>query len=726
MRLLYSIPPFLTLCCFVCLAYLSASHGKKNKINRLFTLICILGAFLYTDILVIFNCKSAQTALFISRLDHFFVVYLIPLYIHFFHVYLKIPGRIWLIRSAYLFAFILMCFTPTPLFIAEMQRHSFGYYGKGGALYILMVIETACAAVYVLVLIYQAIQRENQSILKNRLKYLYCGFGILCFLLDMNTLPLLGYSIYPPGNFSFIPLSIFAVGLFRYDLLDMGILIRKSVIYSILSIMLTLIYSLFVTIINKTVTDIKASDSAYFPLFLFIVVSLVFGPVKTRIQILVDRYFFKGRYDYRQTIKHLSQTISAVLDIRQIAALLVETISGSMKVSHCFMYLSDDSKSPSYVRCRINDDPSLSPAVFSGNSPMVIWMKRRLQPLRKEPLMQQSEDTFSRQVYAEMESIQAAVVFPIIFENTLNGFLAIGDKKSGDLFLADDMDLLETLANQSSLSIENAKSYQKIEYLNKNLEEKVAERTLELQTVLIEKDKAMELLIRSESLAAIGTLVAGAAHELNNPLASAMSLIQSTLEDISSRNVDTPLNSAILDDLDFAGKELARAKAIVGSLLALSRQTQTYTEAIDLNTVVKDALQVLRNLYKNQKIEISEQYAEDLPLVYGNFAGIGQVVLNIIKNAIQATAPSFGTIFLRTAVDRNRHQVIFECEDTGPGIPDAIRQDIFKPFFTTKAVGKGTGLGLYICHSIVERHGGAITLEKSLMKGARFVVKLPV
>jgi two-component system NtrC family sensor kinase len=726
MRLLYSIPPFLTLCCFVCLAYLSASHGKKNKINRLFTLICILGAFLYTDILVIFNCKSAQTALFISRLDHFFIVYLIPLYIHFFHVYLKIPGRIWLIRSAYLFAFILMCFTPTPLFIAEMQWHSFGYYGKGGALYILMVIETACAAVYVLVLIYQAIQRETQSILKNRLKYLYCGFGILCFLLDMNTLPLLGYSIYPPGNFSFIPLSIFAVGLFRYDLLDMGILIRKSVIYSILSIMLTLIYSLFVTIINKTVTDIKASDSAYFPLFLFIVVSLVFGPVKTRIQILVDRYFFKGRYDYRQTIKHLSQTISAVMDIRQIAALLVETISGSMQVGHCFMYLSDESESPGYVRCRINDDPSLLPAVFSGNSPMVIWMKRRLQPLRKEPLMQQFEDAFSRQVYAEMESIQAAVVFPIIFENTLNGFLAIGDKKSGDLFLADDMDLLETLANQSSLSIENAKSYQKIEYLNKNLEEKVAERTLELQTVLIEKDKAVELLIRSESLAAIGTLVAGAAHELNNPLASAISLIQSTLEDISSRDVDTPLNSAILDDLDFAGKELARAKAIVSSLLALSRQTQTYTETIDLNTVVKDALQVLRNLYKNQKIEISEQYAEDLPLVYGNFAGIGQVVLNIIQNAIQATAPSFGTIFLRTAVDRNRHQVIFECEDTGPGIPDANRQDIFKPFFTTKAVGKGTGLGLYICHGIVERHGGTLTLEKSLMKGALFVVKLPI
>jgi signal transduction histidine kinase len=726
MKLLYSIPPFLSLCCFVFLGYLSVTRGRKNQINRLFTVICILGTFLYIDILVIFNCKSSQTALFVSRLDHFFIVYLIPLYVHFFHAYLKIPGRVWLIRSAYFFAFMLMCFAPTPLFIAEMQQHSFGYFGKGGPLYVLMGIETACAAVYVLMLIHQAIQRETRSILKNRLRYLFCGFGILGFLIGLNTLPLLNYSIYPPGNFSFIPLSIFAVGLFRYDLLDMGLLIRKSVIYSLLSITLTLIYALVVTVINKSASGINITDSLYFPIFFFILVTVIFGPVKTWIQILVDRYFFKGRYDYRQTIKQLSQTISAVLDVRQIAGLLVKTITDSMQVSQCHLYLSDGSKPPAFVRCRINGDPSLPRDIVSGNSPLVIWMNHRLQPLRKEPLMQHSADGFSRQVAAELESIRAAVVFPVIFENTLNGFLTIGDKKSGDLFLAEDMDLLETLTNQSSLSIENARAYRKIEDLNKNLEEKVAARTLELQTALIEKEKAMESLIRSESLAAIGTLVAGTAHELNNPLASAMSLIQSTLEDISTRNVDSSLHSAILDDLEFAGKELARAKAIVSSLLGLSRQSQTDTEAIDLNAVIKDALQVLTTLYKNQKIAISAQYAEDLPLVCGNFAGLGQVALNIIQNAIQATAPSSGTIFLKTGVDSARHQVIFECEDTGPGIPDAMRQDIFKPFFTTKTVGKGTGLGLYICHNIVERHGGALTLEKSDGKGARFVVKLPI
>ena len=101
------------------------------------------------------------------------------------------------------------------------------------------------------------------------------------------------------------------------------------------------------------------------------------------------------------------------------------------------------------------------------------------------------------------------------------------------------------------------------------------------------------------------------------------------------------------------------------------------------------------------------------------------MVINIIKNAIQAVVDRKGRICLTTSFDNNTRQVVFECQDNGSGIPSSVRQDIFKPFFTTKEVGKGTGLGLYICHEIVKKHDGTITLEKSDEQGAKFVVRLP-
>jgi two-component system, NtrC family, sensor kinase len=181
----------------------------------------------------------------------------------------------------------------------------------------------------------------------------------------------------------------------------------------------------------------------------------------------------------------------------------------------------------------------------------------------------------------------------MIFKDSVKGFISLGYKKSGDLYTSEDLELLQTLANQSSISLENAKSYGIIEDLNKNLEKKIQHRTKELKRALSEKEKTQEQLIRSESLAAVGQLVAGVAHELNNPLSSASSLIQSSVESLEEKGDGEGYEDDMLDDLRFSLKELRRAKEIVGSLLDISRQTQAYTEPVNINTVVKDALRVL-------------------------------------------------------------------------------------------------------------------------------------
>jgi len=727
MNLLISTPPFLTLCCFLGLAVLTVIRGRRTKTNILFFITCILGAFLYIDILFAFNVKSADTALIISRIDHFFIIYLFPIYIHFFHSYLNISGKIWLIRLAYAFAFILMWFIPTPLYIESMQKHSFGFFAKGGTLYPLFGIGSLCMAIIVLTLIFQAIRNEKNSIRKNRLKYVFAGFGVMGVMNGLNVLPIMGYAIYPPGSFSFIPLVVFAIGLFKHDLLDMGILIKKSLVYSLITALLTCMYAIIILFANRLFAGFDFSDSIFFHLLFFLLIAFAIGPLKAKIQGLVDNIFSKGKYNYQKTIKNVSRMIASVLNLDEIAKHLMDTVINVMKVDHCALFLCDLSESGcKHFAARGKYCNLVSSISMADIDSIVQYIKRQGQPLIKKKLMERSGEPDIPDVLSDMNRLYAEIVLPMIFEKRLRGFIVLGEKLSGDLFTSEDRDLLETLASQCALAVENARSYKLIDDLNKNLEKKVEERTLALQEALSEKERTQEQLIRSESLAAIGQLVAGSAHELNNPLTSVTSLIQSTIEDLSQWDNSTLLDQDLIDDLKFADKELDRARSIVASLLGLSRQTQTYEEAVNLNLVIQDALRILYNQYKERDIEIVENYDWDLPDVRGNFANLGQVAMNIIKNGIQAVEGKKGLISLSTRFDNDTRQVIFECEDNGPGISKSHRQDIFKPFFTTKEVGKGTGLGLYICHEIIQKHGGKLILKHSDGQGARFVIKLPV
>ena len=294
-------------------------------------------------------------------------------------------------------------------------------------------------------------------------------------------------------------------------------------------------------------------------------------------------------------------------------------------------------------------------------------------------------------------------------------------------FGEDELRVLNLLANQASIAIDNALAYQK------------------LQAALAERERTQQALIRSESLAAVGQLVAGVAHELNNPLASVSSLIQSSLETIglpyqassdsgaampviqpdSVQPLDPLDTIEIVNDLAFSLKELRRAKGIVSSLLDLSRQSQSYTEEVSLTVVCQDALRILHNRIKLLPLEIVENYEEDLPNVLGNFANLGQVALNVIQNAVDAFDHKPGHIEVGTCTAANRTVVQFYVKDDGPGIPQEVLPNIFHPFYTTKGVGVGTGLGLYISYEIVKKHNGEVVVETKAGQGTTFRIEVP-
>ena len=242
---------------------------------------------------------------------------------------------------------------------------------------------------------------------------------------------------------------------------------------------------------------------------------------------------------------------------------------------------------------------------------------------------------------------------------------------------------------------------------------------------LLEKERTQEQLIQSESLAAIGQLAAGIAHELNNPLASASSLIQTDLELIQEQEEMREIDKSLMEDLTYARKELNKTKSIVKSILDLSRQTQTYQEEVNMNAVIDDALQVLYNQYKSLDVQIDKKYDPELPKINGNFSNLGQVLINIIKNAVQALPDGRGKITLSTSHRQKEKTVVVECRDTGIGIPPEMMKDIYKPFFTSKEVGKGTGLGLYVSHEIIKKHKGEIRIDSREGAGTTVTILLP-
>jgi two-component system, NtrC family, sensor kinase len=205
-----------------------------------------------------------------------------------------------------------------------------------------------------------------------------------------------------------------------------------------------------------------------------------------------------------------------------------------------------------------------------------------------------------------------------------------------------------------------------------------------------------------------------------------MSLIQSVQTDIEAPII--PDKENLKKDISYSLKALGRVKKIVSSLLCLSRQSDSYSEFVDVNEVAQDALRILDGQIRHSNVQVEKKFEDPIPSIQGNFAHLGQVAINIIQNACQSQSMrgQQGSVVLSTRYRKEKNQVVFSCRDGGPGINPSIQKDIFKPFFTTKPVGQGTGLGLYISHEIVRKHKGRIVHENSAQGGALFQVFLPV
>ncbi len=269
-------------------------------------------------------------------------------------------------------------------------------------------------------------------------------------------------------------------------------------------------------------------------------------------------------------------------------------------------------------------------------------------------------------------------------------------------------------------------SRDEIEQYNRNLEQKIIERTQQLED-------AQAQLIQSEKMSAIGQLAAGVAHELNNPLGGILGYAQFTLEKLqknvpektSTKEVDSYIR--YVTDIETQAR---RCKTIVQNLLRFSRSSKAVDFAtIDINKIVEETITFVQHQFHMKQIELQSHLEPTLPEISGNAGQLQQVFTNLLINAMHA-CESGAVVRIHTrfspALGEFGGAIELQFVDNGCGIPSENLKKIFEPFFTTKEVGKGTGLGLSVSYGIIKEHGGEITVQSTVGRGTTFTIVLPV
>ncbi|MDD3436549.1 MAG: ATP-binding protein [Candidatus Gastranaerophilales bacterium] len=291
---------------------------------------------------------------------------------------------------------------------------------------------------------------------------------------------------------------------------------------------------------------------------------------------------------------------------------------------------------------------------------------------------------------------------------------------------------------------------QSLQILYTELDNKVKERTQELENANTELKNTQAMMVHSEKMRSLGELVAGITHEINNPinfvhgnlvhlqkysyaLLEIINLYETFESDLSEEKKQQLKELKKQFDLDFIKEDLPmltkschegteRTRNIIMDLKNFSRLDEMVVNDIDLPKEKDTTLNILHNKIKN-KVTIVKEYDEDLPHIEGFGGQLNQVFMNILDNACYAIKEK-GTIYIR--LHKIEKDVIIEFEDTGCGMSKEQAEKIFDPFFTTKPVGSGTGLGLSISYKVIQKHNGSIKVDSTEGKGTKFTIRLPV
>ena len=692
----YVIANIITAICNLSLAFFVYFKDKKNSVNINYFLLNTSVALWAFGFAMAITASDKTMGLFWIRFLNVGAI-LIPLFfLHFIFSLLKIyRQKKALVISTYIISFFFLILNFTPLFTQDVvPKMIFKSWAVPGPLYPLFIIMFFSYIAYASYTLFKGLQHSSAAE-KNQLRYVAAA-SIIGFVGGSTTFfPVLNINIYPFGTL-FVSLNalIISYSIVKHRLMDIEFVIRKGVIYAYASLLLLI--PIFLLTVGAQLYTFQQMNFAFscFVFLCMIIAAYLFPKVRLQAETNVEQYLFKDKYDYKKTISDLSKAMVSILDINELCRKIISTTTEALKVEKASVFIFNEEKD-AFLLCDARGLEGYTIAnSYRKDDQFFKLLERRREITIREELERYQHNPDMQNIYQMMTRLGAETCIPLIAKQRLIGIINLGMKGNKKMYTHEDLELLTTLANSATIGIENAQLYENMKNTKK-------------------------IMLRADRLASLGTLAAGLAHEIRNPLVAIKTftqLLPERFDDEEFRNYFTTV----------AAGEIDRISTLVTELLEFSRPSGPFFQQENLNDILDKMITLIKTEAKQKELTIETTLADDLPTVTVDKEQMKQVFINILLNAIQAT-PEKGTILVATRkiVKSNGGPgfVQVEISDTGIGIPEEELDKIFTPFFTTRA--KGSGLGLAISHQIIQEHEGTIDVKSVDKKGTTFIINLP-
>lgn len=468
----YIIPPLVASLTNLFLGGLVIGKKPRGRLNQVWAFLSLCLAIWSFGTFTLYLSPDKATALSWLKLYNVGVLLIPAAFLHFVLVLSEDQSKSgkFLRFGAYAISATFLGLSFTPLFNKTVEYHFWGYYpvpGRANFLFDILFALFLILAISKLLRVY----RNSSGRRRNQYRYVFVATFIGFGSGFTNFLPLYGVRVYPIGHIGILITGlIISLAIIKYQLMDISVIVRKSAIYSVLTAIVAAGYVATVFVLQTIFQSLTGYKSVLPAVVVGLIIALTFEPVRRQIQLFVDKTFFKKRYEYQQVMKSASETLRSAVNPLRISSFLLDTVVDTLQVAKGWLMLFDR-QSEHYIVTSAHELPEEMQFTlkFSKGSRLTEYLVHKGQPVwlddpDKKALRRRVDEEERKQI----EELGTSLVVPLRGKSELVGMLFLGEKKSGDIYNQDDIELLAALCNQAAISIENSRLYDELQasYLN--------------------------------------------------------------------------------------------------------------------------------------------------------------------------------------------------------------------------------------------------------------------